>query len=231
MWEAEDSPDEGVGCLAIYLADDGVTAGERRINHVEFRTDDIRNRLSFRDGRRLEEVFQPQLAQPLAAALDRMEPGGRSKYLPEFSVTLTHLILRGLKVIRADGEGGSGGVALVIHRHFGSLRGVLSDDISGGWQPASAVDAVALDVLTDIAMPLLDLAERVGDAGGVSGLRPCDDIARRLSALDLRRSELMLNLDLLKRFALGVRPAGPPVTRPPVVAAMRQDPADARLKA
>lgn len=213
MTQAKKSPDGDMDSVAIFLTGDHST--DPVVAHIEFRRDDYANRLTFRRERRLNEVFSAEFVNALRAVLDGFDRGASSRYLPECTVTLPNVILRRLKLMRVQDHGGDAFTVIRFERHFGDLNDLLLDDLSLGWRPHAPVDDVALEVLTDIAMPLLDLTERVGAPQGLAEVDHNADLASRLAALNRTRAEILMNLDLLKRFVLSASQTGasPPLVR------------------
>ena len=162
----------------------------------------FRNRLSFTENNEIEDVFVPELADRLAGAVTDTDilPDETSGLmaLPDFLFESGWLVLSGLRCLVTEAENGARQIMLRFRSFVGPIAAAFRGELGLLQQSFAAREAIAVDALDTIAMPLFDIA-RIGrsvpdnEALGRS-------LDARLNAISHRSEDLEFMLVLLKRY-------------------------------
>lgn len=117
----------------------------------------FRNRISFQDHRSLHDVLVGKLAQALHAHLRDLPKGSQVLALPEFLVEVPGLALSGLHVMVSETKDGSRNAILRFSEFIGALNRAFRLEIGFEDAGVSYGDRLALNVLEEICLPILNL--------------------------------------------------------------------------
>ncbi len=153
----------------------------------------FRNRVSFQEQRSIEDILVARLAQAVRSCLRRLPEGAHVLALPEFLVELPGLALSGVHVMVMDAKQGSRSAILRFKEFIGSVNNAFLMDIGLQEPCPSHSEKLAVNVLEDICLPILNMCRDLNDTGlGSTGLVP-QHVADRAR-------EFEFQTELLKRY-------------------------------
>ena len=172
-------------------------AGKASIKSIELFCSKFRTRTSFGSGRTAEEVFSREFSEFLTSSYAKL-----SMRKEVHSLSTQDLQLPGVQFLNAHFNAAPGfdGTLHVMARFSvgqGSIVNLICEDlgiIDSGMMP---IDIVALGVLEDIALPLLDVCETFQGEISLSETSLIK-IARKLAN---NSHEIRFRIELVKRFA------------------------------
>jgi len=160
----------------------------------------FRHRTSFQETLTTTDVFAKGFANVLDDLIGRLSGNTEIISLPTFCVQNEEVTVAGAQLISkaVDGEGVH--IILRFKVFMGPLDGILQIPLqaSDGTRAMSA--HLAANVLSDIALPLLNLSEFMRDAESHDP-KVVADLAKRMSE---RIPDLVFQIELLKRFSIQV---------------------------
>lgn len=153
----------------------------------------FRNRISFQEQIPFEEVLVARLARAIRACLEQVPQGTRVLSLPEFVVELPGLALSGLHLMIMDANGGVRSAILRFKEFMGAINKAFKTEIGFHEPYPKHGEKLAINVLEDICMPILNLCREFDAAGQGANPAAADRLADR--AL-----EFQFQTELLKRY-------------------------------
>lgn len=153
----------------------------------------FRNRLSFSENGQIENVLVPRLAHAIAVSLRTVPQGAHVLAMPEFMIEVPGLALSGAHFMVMEATEEVRSIILRFKEFLGSTSKAFQADI-GFEEPAiSHGDKLALNVLEEICMPILNLCHALDEFARAEGrvLDPC---------VQERAQEFHFQTELLKRF-------------------------------
>jgi hypothetical protein len=153
----------------------------------------FRNRVSFSDTNSIDEVLVEKLAYAIRRCLAKVPEGARVLALPEFLIELPGLALSGVHVMIMEVRDEVRSAIFRFRDFIGSVNNAFRGDI-GIEEPCSGyAERLAVNVLEDICLPLLNVARELEFAQTRSG-------AALSRALEDKVLEFEFQTELLKRF-------------------------------
>lgn len=184
-------------------------SGSAEVRSCEMAGNKWRNRTSFTNARKVEDVFLPAIADGLYRLLGKISAKTRILSLPDQLVEIAGLVMGSIQLVTNFAEDGS---AVVIMRFKHIIGGIQNAFLSafGLSDPVAEVrDDLAIDVLADLSMPLLDICSYV-EAEGVTEDQPGHPVLRRVAR---HAGEIRFQVELIKRYLdrLEAEPVAVPV--------------------
>ena len=162
----------------------------------------FRNRLSFTERNEIADVFVPELAERLADAVTdtNILPDETLGVmgLPDFLFESGRLVLSGLRCLVTEAENGTRQIMLRFRSFVGPIAAAFRGELGLLQHSFAAREAIAVDALDTIAMPLFDIARIGKSVPDSEALRRSLDA--RLNAISHRSEDLEFMLVLLKRY-------------------------------
>ena len=170
--------------------------GKVNVAACEILNKNFTNRTLFHGSSDIWEVLVDDLAAALVRLTDDLDENHSVVSLPDVCIELPGLTLSGLHVIVSDISNGTQKIMVRFQVFLGSLGAILRSKVGFSVPSPATHERVALDVLTDLALPLLDLA-RLSEDDFVG-----HEVAvyERQKKLAERASEITFYVELLKRF-------------------------------
>jgi hypothetical protein len=166
--------------------------------HVSLRSCEVlgrnfRNRISFNDSAPVEEVLVARLARAIKACLASLPEGAHVLALPEFLVELPGLALSGLHVMVMEAKDGIRNAIFRFKEFMGAVNKAFRTDIGFQEACASHSEKLAVNVLADVCLPILNLCRSFEEMNFGHDRRKALNIADRAR-------EFEFQTELLKRF-------------------------------
>lgn len=169
---------------------------EPEVRSCEIIGRNYRNRTSFGDKTRLDDVFVKAVSDGLTKCLSKMSNDTEVVSLPDFVVETPGLTLAGAHMMVSKGDDGTlhiifrfrfflGGINRVFHRNIG-FDGDISDENS----------RLSALVLADLALPILNFCE-AAKAGMMTHEAPISGFVNKLAE---QSHEISFQIELVKRF-------------------------------
>lgn len=153
----------------------------------------FRNRVSFNEARTIEDVLVESLTSAIRSCLQTLPDGKHVLSLPDFFVEIPGLALSGAQVVVMEAKDGIRN-AIFRFKHFvGAINNAFSADIGFHNIGSSHSEKLAVNVLAEICLPILNLC-RSFEAFSFG-----DDPRKALDLAD-RAREFEFQTELLKRF-------------------------------
>lgn len=166
----------------------------------------FRNRLSFNDHSQMEDVLVQELSISIRDCLEGLPEGAHVLSLPEFLVELPGLALRGLHVMIMEAKEGIRNAILRFREFIGAANSAFQHDMGFDIPLADHGEKLALNVLEDICLPILNLCHVLDEDARAHGhsfpSHLCD-----------RAREFQFQTELLKRFIANARMEASPTPR------------------
>ncbi len=156
----------------------------------------FRNSTSFGRGARLEKVFCGRVCHALQTRLRRLDRADDTISEAAFLLELPGLILGDLHLTAQPAQGRGTDVTVRFGTFIGGINRMFREDIGFDDPLAEATSELAVRVIGEVAVPLLDLcAAAEQDLAGIGG--PFGAFGRRVGE---RGHEIRFQAELLKRF-------------------------------
>lgn len=153
----------------------------------------FRNRVSFNEVRTIEDVLVDSLTSAIRSCLQTLPDGKHVLSLPDFLVEIPGLALSGAQVVVMEAKDGIRN-AIFRFKHFvGAINNAFSADIGFQNIGSSHSEKLAVNVLAEICLPILNLC-RSFEAFSFGG-----DPRKSVDFAD-RAREFEFQTELLKRF-------------------------------
>jgi hypothetical protein len=153
----------------------------------------FRSRFSFQETKNINEVLVGRLAHAITASLKSLPDGAHVLCLPAFLVELPGLVLAGVHVMVIEVSYGFRSAILRFKEFIGAANKAFLMDL--GVQEAQTLhsEKLAMNVLEDICMPILNLCHALEDLGRMHGQTVSPQVRERAR-------EFAFHTELLKRF-------------------------------
>jgi hypothetical protein len=173
--------------------------GELTVLACEVLGTSFTNRTLFHTINKPKDVLTEELAQHICEIVSTIGTGHQVVSRPEYVIEKSGLTLSVLHVIAAEMRDGVQHLIVRFKTFIGSLGHILAPKI--GFEPslANTQERVALDVLSEIAMPIMDLCTY----SMLSSEQQDPQMAKVHANLQEKARDLAINIELLKRFAVG----------------------------
>ncbi|MEM1351972.1 MAG: hypothetical protein AAGF27_06490 [Pseudomonadota bacterium] len=153
----------------------------------------FRNRVSFQDQKAIETVLVARFASAIRTCLEGLPEGAHVLSIPEFLVELPGLALSGIHVMVMDARDGVRSAILRIKEFIGATSAVFKTDIGFYESFATHSEKLAVNVLEDICLPILNMCRGFYTR---EGALDCGTAQRLMN----RAQEFEFQTELLKRF-------------------------------
>ncbi len=162
----------------------------------------FRNRVSFQEHRSIDDVLVNRLASAVRSCLRRVPEGAHVLALPDFLVEIPGLALAGVHVMVMEAKEGTRSAILRFQDFMGAINNAFCMDIGFQESLPSQAEKLAVNVLEDICLPILDLCRTFKDEG-------TDRANGAFVRLAERAQEFEFQTELLKRYIqnAGMSPA------------------------
>lgn len=174
------------------------SAGNVSVRSCEVLGQGYRNRLSFHHDGQIEQVLASELAVSIRSCLDGLPAGAHVLALPDFIVELPGLALRGLHVMVMEAKEGIRNAIFRFNKFLGTMNGAFLSDIGFDVPMAHHSEKLAINVLEEICLPILNLCYSMDESARTLG----HAVPSRLA--DQAR-EFQFQTELLKRFISSAR--------------------------
>lgn len=153
----------------------------------------FRNRVSFQHLAPIQDIMVGILAQAMDKCLNKLPEGAHVLSLPEFLVELPGLVLSGVHVMVMDAKDGVRNAIFRFKEFMGSINNAFRGDLGFSEAGSSHYEKLAMNVLEDICMPILNLCRSFETMNfGQNNLATME--------LQNRAREFEFQTELLKRF-------------------------------
>jgi len=172
--------------------------GEIHVRSCEILGAEFRNRVTFNTKSEISEVLAPDLAVSLSDCVRKISKAKEVLSVPDYMHMGPGLAVAGIHLISSHLSDGSLQVICRFKHFMGSLFAAVQPDIGISPQPVDYRDKLATEALTDITMPLLNIAKALEfDVAKHQGNSLAE---RELARLDELSTELGFYSEMLKRF-------------------------------
>lgn len=121
----------------------------------------FRNRVSFQDRSDIDSILVSRLAHSVRKCLLSIPDGAHVLSIPDFLVELPGLVLSGVRVLVMEFKDGARNAIFRVKDYMGGLNNAFHADI-GFLEPYSEhSDRLAVNVLADICLPLLNMCREM----------------------------------------------------------------------
>lgn len=152
----------------------------------------FRNRTSFSGVVDIADVLHDRIVRHIRACLDRIPDGAHVMSLPDFLVEIPGLALAGVHIMVMEVKDGLRNAIFRFKEFIGSVNQLFKPDIGVEDPNSSYAERLAVNILGDICLPLLNLARTLEGQHNEAGTR--------VPALQDRTREFEFQTELLKRF-------------------------------
>ena len=174
------------------------SSGEIHVRSCEILGTEFRNRVTFNTKSEISEVLTTDLAASLSECVGRIGKAKEVLSIPDYMHMAPGLAVAGIHLISSELSDGSLQVICRFKHFMGSIFAAVQPDIGVSPQSVDYRDKLATEALTDITMPLLNIAKALElDVAKHQG----NTLAQReLARLDELSTELGFYSEMLKRF-------------------------------
>jgi hypothetical protein len=153
----------------------------------------FRNRISFAESKLVEDVLVARLANAIKSCLSSIPEGAQVLSLPDFLVEVPGLALSGVHVMIREAHAGVRNAILRFKDFMGAINQAFQIDVGLHEPYASHSERLAVNVLAEICLPILNLSHSIDAMSVTQNNRKMIDLADRLR-------EFEFQTELLKRF-------------------------------
>ncbi|WP_424928110.1 hypothetical protein [Amaricoccus tamworthensis] len=175
--------------LNLFLRDDGGI----NVRSCEVVGPGFRNRTSFQGKSELDHVLVSELSGAISSCLDKIKDGSRALSLPDFVVEMPGLILAGVRVFVSLAVDGVKNVIFRFLEFVGGINHAFKASVGLEMSATSQMERLAMNILSDLCLPLLNLCK-------AAELAQIGDNSRMCKYLVERANEVEFQAELLKRF-------------------------------
>lgn len=166
--------------------------------HVLMRSCEIlgrgfRNRVSFQENQPIEEVLVGRLSHEIHKSLKTVPDGAHVLSQPEFLVELPGLALYGIHILVMEAKDGIRNAILRFKEFIGAANLAFVEDMGFHEPAATHSEKLAMNVLEDICLPILNLCETFESLARANGQAVPATVSDRAR-------EFQFQTELLKRF-------------------------------
>ena len=153
----------------------------------------FRTRVSFNETRNIEDALVQRLSSTIKSCLQTLPDGAHVLSLPEFLVEMPGLVLSGVHIMVMEAKDGVRNAIFRFKEFMGAINNAFHDDIGFEEPGANHSEKLAVNVLAEICLPILNLCRSFEELN--LGLD-------RRTALEIsdRAREFEFQTELLKRF-------------------------------
>ena len=153
----------------------------------------FRNRVSFQEHRSIDDVLVFGLAAAIRSCLNRVPESAHVLALPDFLVEIPGLVLSGVHVMEMEAQEGTRSAILRFQEFTGAINNAFCLDIGFQEPCQTQAEKLAVNVLEDICMPILDLCRTLQD----KSTNRANEAFGRLAD---HAHEFEFQIELLKRY-------------------------------
>lgn len=153
----------------------------------------FRNRVSFSELRDVEDVLVERLAQAVKTCVNGLPCGAHVLALPDFVVELPGLALRGVHLMVMEAKEGARNAIFRFTSFVGAINKAFCADIGFEEPVARPSEKLAVDILAEICLPILNLCRSFETLSFGEDQRASFDFADKAR-------EFEFQTELLKRF-------------------------------
>ncbi|MGD9294590.1 MAG: hypothetical protein PVI41_06885 [Roseobacter sp.] len=117
----------------------------------------FRNRISFQEQKRIEDILARKLAHAILSSLRILRQGAQVLALPDFLVELPGLALSGVHIMVMEASDGIRSVILRFTEFMGAINNAFQTDIGFHQPHVNHCEKLAVNVLEEICLPILNL--------------------------------------------------------------------------
>lgn len=117
----------------------------------------FRNRVSFSELREVEDVLVAHLAQAVKTCVNGLSGGAQVLALPDFLVEIPGLALRGVHLMVMEAKEGVRNAIFRFTSFVGAINKAFCTDIGFEEPVATHSEKLAVDILAEICLPILNL--------------------------------------------------------------------------
>ncbi|RPE71444.1 hypothetical protein EDD53_0563 [Pacificibacter maritimus] len=156
----------------------------------------FRNRTSFSRDFVIDKIFTQKVALGIQHCIDKLTQKNEVVSLPTYVVEAEKIVLAGANVISRANDQNGANIILRFNLFLGSISGAFNPEIGFQNSLEGPTDAVSMEILSDIAMPLLNLCIAVETGDALDARRA----QKFLDTLSDRSYEIKFQIELIKRF-------------------------------
>lgn len=121
----------------------------------------FRNRVSFQNRSEIETILVARLAHSLQKCLAGLPDGAQVLALPEFLVELPGLVLSGAHLLVMELKNGARNAIFRVLNFMGAANNAFQQDIGFQEPYSNHAERLAINVLSDICLPLLNMCREM----------------------------------------------------------------------
>ncbi|WP_260081103.1 hypothetical protein [Phaeobacter inhibens] len=160
----------------------------------------FRNRTSFVNTMRLEEVFCASIAEGLNDCVNMLSGETQVISLPSLILEVPGLVLAGAHILTTVNDDGSQSIIIRFRISLGGIGYAFRPDVGFGAGLEDLTREVSAQVLTDLALPLLNVLSAT-EAGLVDAESAIGSLSQQLAD---RVHEIRFQIELVKRYTDGL---------------------------
>lgn len=183
-------------------------SGDVHVLACEIQGDNFTNQTVFHSHKTLSQIFVAPFAKAVAALLGDLSDRHHIQTIPRFVFELPGLTLATARMIVSEMADGSQRIVLRFQTFLGSFSPALIPRVGFGNAHVNDQERVAMDVLSDIALPLLNQVNGTQTPGSIAVYGGADK-------LHSHAHEIAFRMELLKRFIAGCARHTKAAPRPP----------------
>lgn len=172
---------------------------------------DFSNRTRFNGNNEIHSVLAPKLADTICKHLERVSERHEVLSLPELVVELPGLSLSSVHIVVAQKQGGAQNIIFRFGNFVGGFNRALRNPLTFENSVADNNDRIATEVLSDIALPFLNLCRHPD----IDGLPVQERVAKVHKRMAEKADEIEFYIELVKRFVRDEIAAGGKTTALP----------------
>ncbi|WP_299413445.1 hypothetical protein [uncultured Sulfitobacter sp.] len=166
------------------------------VNSLELWAESGRHHVSFSGAHQLDQVFETGIAATLARQVAKLSADMQDLSLPDQVIEAKGLVLAGTRLVSNYAADGTAFVVVRFKQIIGDWRNGLIDADDFGIALPKARDVVAMSILADISMPLLDICDCV-EAGAAPHAINDSSFFRHIGA---HADKIRFEVELIKRY-------------------------------
>ena len=117
----------------------------------------FRNRISFQEQKRIEDILARKLARAILSCVRSLRKGAQVLALPDFLVELPGLALSGVHIMVMEAKDGVRSAILRFTEFMGAINNAFQTDIGFHEPYPNHCEKLAVNVLEEICLPILNL--------------------------------------------------------------------------
>lgn len=153
----------------------------------------FRTRTSFHEVSSIDDTLVERLAMAMRKCLATIPDGAHVLSLPEFLLELPGLALSGAHVLIMESRNGARNAIFRFKEFIGAVNFAFRENVAQTETLATHAERLAINVLADICLPILNISREMAFANQRDGERPSTEMADKVH-------EFEFQTELLKRF-------------------------------